>query len=213
MYSCHLFLISSASVRSVPFLSFIVAIFAWNVPLLLLLLSHFSRVWLCGPHRRQPTRLPHPWDSPGKNTGVGCHCLLQNVPLVSLIFLRRSPVFPIILFSSISLHWSLKKAFLSLCAVLWNSAFNWVYLSFSPLPFASLFSVICKTSSDNHFAFLHFFILRMVLITASCTMSWTSVHSSSSTLSHLIPWITYNHGLFICFLLPVSWTTHLHSNI
>ena len=30
-------------------------------------------VW---PHRRQPTRLPHPWDSPGKNTGVGCHCLL-----------------------------------------------------------------------------------------------------------------------------------------
>ena len=31
-------------------------------------------VW---PHRRQPTRLPCPWDSPGKNTGVGCHCLLQ----------------------------------------------------------------------------------------------------------------------------------------
>ena len=31
-------------------------------------------VW---PHRRQPTRLPRPWDSPGKNTGVGCHCLLH----------------------------------------------------------------------------------------------------------------------------------------
>ena len=29
------------------------------------------------PHRRQLTRLPHPWDSPGKNTGVGCHFLLQ----------------------------------------------------------------------------------------------------------------------------------------
>ena len=29
------------------------------------------------PHRRQPTRLPRPWDSPGKNAGVGCHCLLQ----------------------------------------------------------------------------------------------------------------------------------------
>ena len=29
------------------------------------------------PHRRQPTRLPHPWDSPGKNTGGGCHFLLQ----------------------------------------------------------------------------------------------------------------------------------------
>ena len=29
------------------------------------------------PHRRQPTRLPCPWDSPDKNTGVGCHFLLQ----------------------------------------------------------------------------------------------------------------------------------------
>ena len=29
------------------------------------------------PHRRQPTRLPHSWDSPGKNTGVGCHFLLH----------------------------------------------------------------------------------------------------------------------------------------
>ena len=39
-----------------------------------------------------------------------------------------------------------------------------VYISFSPLPFTSfLFSVICKVSSDNHFAFLHFFFLGMVL--------------------------------------------------
>ena len=30
---------------------------------------------LCHPKRRQPTRLPRPWDSPGKNTGVGCHFL------------------------------------------------------------------------------------------------------------------------------------------
>ena len=61
VYSCHLFLISSASVRSTPVLSFIVPIFAWNVP------------------------------------------------LVSLIFLKRSLVFPILLFSSISLHWSLRR--------------------------------------------------------------------------------------------------------
>ena len=31
------------------------------------------------PHRRQPTRLPYPWDSPGKNTGVGYHALLQGI--------------------------------------------------------------------------------------------------------------------------------------
>ena len=52
-----------------------------------------------------------------------------------------------------------EEGFLSLLAILWNSAFKWVYLSFSPLPFTSLlFSVICKTSSDNHFAFSFVFL-------------------------------------------------------
>ena len=35
------------------------------------------------PQRWQPTRLPRPWDSPGKNTGVGCHFLLQCMKLKS----------------------------------------------------------------------------------------------------------------------------------
>ena len=35
------------------------------------------------PHRQEPTRLPHPWDSPGKNTGVGCHFLLQCMKVKS----------------------------------------------------------------------------------------------------------------------------------
>ena len=47
----------------------------------------------------------------------------------------------------------------------------------------SSFSAICKASSDDHFPFLHYFFLGMDLITASCTMSWTSIHSSSGTLS------------------------------
>ena len=47
--------------------------------LLLLLLSRFSHVRL----RWQPTRLPHPWDSPGNNTGVGCHFLLQYMKVKS----------------------------------------------------------------------------------------------------------------------------------
>ena len=134
--SCHLFLISSASVRSIPFLFFIEPISAWNVP------------------------------------------------LVSLNYLKRSLVFPILLFSCISLHWSLRKTFLSFLAILWNSAFTWEYLYFSPLLFASLlFTAICKAFSDNHFAFLHFFSMGMVLIPVSCSMSQTSVHSSSSSLS------------------------------
>ena len=104
-----------------------------------------------------------------------------------------------IVFFYFFLHWWLRKVLLSILAVLWNSAFKWVYLSFSPLPLAFLlFSAICKAFSDNHFAFLHFFFLRMVLITASCTMSQTSVHSSSCILLDLIPWIylslpLYNH--------------------
>ena len=136
VYYCHLFLVSSTSVRSISFLSFIMPIFVWKFP------------------------------------------------LVPLIFSKRSLVFPILLFSSISLHWSLRNAFLSLFAILWNSAFKWVYLSFSPLPFAFLlFTAICTAFSDNHFAFLHFFFLGLVLVTASYTMSRTSIHSSSGTLS------------------------------
>ena len=76
VHSCYLFLISTTSVRSSLFLSFITPILAWNVP------------------------------------------------LVSPLFLKRSLVFPILLFSSISLHCSFKKVFFSLLAVLWNSAFS-----------------------------------------------------------------------------------------
>ena len=104
---------------------------------LLLLLGHFSHVWLCAtrqtashkappslgfsrqehwtglpfpfpmhesekwkwscsvvsdskrPHRRQPTRLRRPWDSPGKNTGLGCHFLLQCMKVKKVKSLSR----------------------------------------------------------------------------------------------------------------------------
>ena len=151
VYSCHLFLISAASVRPIPFMFFIVPIFA------------------------------------------------RNVPLESLIFLKRSLVFPILLFSSISLHWSLRKAFLSLLAILWNSAFKWVYLSFSSLPFTSLlFTAICKASSDKDFPFLHFFSMGW-----SWSLSPVQCHKPLSIvlqalcLSDLIPWIYFSLPLYI----------------
>ena len=50
---------------------------------MLLLLSRFSRIRLCATPETAPTRLPCPWDSPGKNTGVGCHCLLQCMKVKS----------------------------------------------------------------------------------------------------------------------------------
>ena len=51
--------------------------------LLLLLLSHFSHVRLCVTPQTASPRLPRPWDSPGKNTGVSCHFLLQCMKVKS----------------------------------------------------------------------------------------------------------------------------------
>ena len=51
--------------------------------LLLLLLSRFSRVQLCATPETAATRPRHPWDSPGKNTGVGCRFLLQCMKVKS----------------------------------------------------------------------------------------------------------------------------------
>ena len=50
------------------------------------------------------------------------------------------------------------------------------------LAFSFSFLSFCKALSDKHFAFLHFFLLEVILITASCTMSGPSVRSSSGTL-------------------------------
>ena len=151
VYSCHLFLISSASVRSIPYLSFIVPIFAWNVP------------------------------------------------LVSLIFLKSlSHSFVFLYFFALITE---EGFHISSCYSL-ELCIQMLISFLSPLLFASLlFTAICKASSDNHFAFLHFFFLGMVLISASYTISWTSVHSFSGTLSDLIPWIylslpLYNHKGF-----------------
>ena len=57
----------------------------WLIPLLLLLLllSHLSRVQLCATPETAAHQAPCPWDSPGKNTGVGCHLLLQCMKVKS----------------------------------------------------------------------------------------------------------------------------------
>ena len=106
----------------------------------------------------------------------------QNISFISPIFRKRYLVFPL-LFSSSFIQYALKKAFSSLCAGLWKSVFSWIYLFLSPLLFTSLPSLaICKASSEDYFAFLLFFFCWMALFTASCTILWTSVHSSSGTL-------------------------------
>ena len=98
-------------------------------------------------------------------------------------FLEEILVFPILLFSSILLHWSLRKALLSLLIILWNSAFKWVYFSFSSVSFTCpLFTAIYKAYSDNHFDFLHF-LQSWIEVKWKCALI-----SSCLTLQH--------HGLY-----------------
>ena len=134
MYSCYLFLISSASVRSIPLLSFIEPIFTWNVP------------------------------------------------FVSLLFMKRSIVFPILLFSSVSSHWSLwRLSYLSLFF------FGTLHLDGYILPFLLcllllFFSKLFIRPPQTTILLFCISFWGMILITASYIMSWTSVHSSSGTL-------------------------------
>ena len=101
--------------------------------------------------------------------------------LISPVFLKRSLVFPILCVFS---HCSLKKAYLSLLAIPWSSAFSWV----ASFPFSSIFHFpsffsYLESLLRQHLAFLHFFFMGVVLVTTSCTVLWISICSSSGTLS------------------------------
>ena len=131
--------------------------------------------------------------------------LAWNSPLMSSVLLEISIVFPTLLSSSISLHCSFKKTFLSLLAILWRSAFSWVYLTFFSFPLASLLSsTVRKAFSDNHFASLHFFSFGMLLVTGSCTMLWTSIDSSSGTLKKVVNSAPGNYGWEKCLSIAVK---------
>ena len=114
VYSCHLFLISSTSVRHT------ISVLYW---------AH-----LC----------------------MKCSLDISNF-LEEISSLSYSIIF-LYFFSLIT-----EAGFLISPAVLWNSAFKWVYLSLSPLFLASLlFTAICNASSDSHFAFLHLFFFLIL---------------------------------------------------
>ena len=120
VYSCHLFLISSASGRSIPFLSFIEPIFAWNVP------------------------------------------------LVSLAFLKRSLVLPILSFFAISLRCSLMKALYSESYILFHCCFICIMqLSYH---FDFIFPLLSKILSDLMQYFLE--CVLMFLFTWHDNVMW-----------------------------------------
>ena len=102
-----------------------------------------------------------------------------NVPLSSNFLEEPSNLSHSIVLSTY-LYCSLGKTFLHLFDILWNSAFKWVYLTFSPLLLASLFSqLFVRPPQTTILPFLHL-LLGMVLITVSCTVLGTSIHSSSA---------------------------------
>ena len=129
VYSCHL-LVSSASVRSLLFLSFIEPIFAWNVP------------------------------------------------LVSLIFLKRSLVFPILLFSSLFALIAEEGFLISLCYCLELCIQMRISVLYSFAFPSHLFTAICKASSDNHFAFLFLGdgLDSCLLYNVNCTLETTVLY-------------------------------------
>ena len=132
--------------------------------------------------------------------------LAQNVPLISPVFLKWYLFFPSLLFSFISCI-SNRSSYLSL---LFCGTLHSVECTFPCLPCLSLlFSAICKASSGNHFAFFHFSFLGMVLVTVSCTVLWTSVHSSSGA-----PYTRSNPlNLFITSTMTIwfNWFTTIKS--
>ena len=109
-----------------------------NVPLLLLL-SRFSCVWLCATPEMAALSI--------SNFLEGISRLSHSVAFLYFFALITEEGFLI-----------------SLCYSL-DSAFKWVYLSFSPLLFTSLhFTAICKASSDNHYAFFAFLFLFFFIL-------------------------------------------------
>ena len=101
------------------------------------------------PYRRQPTRLPCPWDSPGKNTGVGCHFLLQCMKVKSesevaqLCPTSSDPMDCSLLGSSVPgifqarvLEWG-AIAFSSILGILWARIQKWIAIPSSRGSFQS----------------------------------------------------------------------------
>ena len=97
------------------------------------------------PHRRQPTRLPRPWDSPGKNTGVGCHFLFQCMKVKSESEVIQSrPTLKDPMDCSLpgsSIHGIFQASVLEWGAIAFNTALMYSFSYLEP--------VCCSMSSSN----------------------------------------------------------------
>ena len=83
------------------------------------------------PHRQQPTRFPCPWDSPGKNTGVGCHFLLQCLKVKSESEVTQSC-------PTLSDPVDCSPSCSSICGIFQATVLEWGAIAFSPRVFANV---------------------------------------------------------------------------
>ena len=102
------------------------------------------------PHRRQPTRLRHPWDSPGKNTGVGCHFLLQCIKVES-----ESEVIQSCLTLSDPMDCSPPGS--SIHGIFWATVLEWGAIAFSSYTYIPS-QFLLKNSRATVLLYVHFFL-------------------------------------------------------
>ena len=132
------------------------------------------------PHRWQPTRLPHPWDSPGKNTGVGCHFLLQCMKVKS-----ESEVAQSFLTLSDPMDCSLPRS--SVHGIFQARVLEWGAIAFSNIAYYILAISKCLYFFINSVLFLYFIICLKIKtalpLYTCCTKLLPSYHQASSDKS------------------------------
>ena len=115
--------------------------------LLLLLLSRFSCVWFCVTLKMAAHQAPRPWDSPGKNTGVGCHFFLQCMKVKSEREVAQSC--PTLLDPM-----DCSPPGSSVHGIFQARVLEWVAIAFSDIPYLTIFSTI----------FVNFYLFLFLII-------------------------------------------------
>ena len=108
-------------------------------------------VW---PHRQQPTRFPRPWDSPGKNTGVGCHLLLQCMKVKSESEVAQSCL-------TLSDPMDCGLTGFSIHGICQARVLEWDAIAFS----VTMYTIMLSSNNKN---FIFFFLLLMPLTSCFC---------------------------------------------
>ena len=145
------------------------------------------------PHRRQPTRLPCPWDSPGKNTGVGCHVLLQCMKVKSESEVAQSC-------PTLSDPMNCSPPGSSVHGIFQAKVLEWGAVAFSTsLPSSSQLSITRARDSRVYCApYIRAQGLRTVLQTSD--NSWTSVGGPFAS----IPDATFSLSTFVSGMREIS---------